>query len=296
MKIAIVLHGNLRTFFMPIREAAGRRICDLIQSNIVEHNNADVFIVTDTTDFFYDGVQYFNDARRGQIKNKEADIAYHDVIDFMDSSSARALLQEKLSHFFRDRIKAMEIQDVLDVSLDPKFIILSENKDPGCFPDRLVNQNLKIKRGGELLREHEGNTGVRYDIIFRGRLDSLYGEAPLDIAGYDYHNYDIFVPGFVENLFVYDWAAFGNRKAMDIALNLYDKLGYTMDTPLFRCECLTCKAVHCGAKRQCKCNGEMGYSDMTCAIEYHLLRLFHDNGIRYSPAQYPMAPYRYRKS
>jgi len=61
MKIALVIHGNLRTFFMPIRETPSKRVCDVLLDNIILPNNPDVFVETDSNDFFHNNaVNYSN--------------------------------------------------------------------------------------------------------------------------------------------------------------------------------------------------------------------------------------------
>lgn len=297
MRIAVILHGSLRTFFMPLRDRASVRICDLIKANIAHHNNADVFLVTDSNDFYLDGKQHFNERERGEVEGNPRlsyDVAYHSSVGFMDHESAKSLLNNRLHEALDGHIKGMEIFDVIDVKSDPKYVMLCDSKMGGCTADRLVSQYIKIKRAGQLLEEHERRNGIRYDLVFRGRLDNKYGDVPLDIARHDYNSHDIFVPGIAENLFVYDWAAFGTRRAMDLSINLYDKLGYTMSHRLYRCECKSCKSVSCGPMTSCRCGGEMIFSEMTLAPEYHLFRIFLDNRIRCVKTNYPMSPYRYR--
>jgi hypothetical protein len=52
MKTAVLLHGNMRTFLMPIREASEIRVCDTLVNNIINKKDVDVFVSTDTSDFF----------------------------------------------------------------------------------------------------------------------------------------------------------------------------------------------------------------------------------------------------
>lgn len=287
---------------MPLRDAIrGERVCDLFYSSVIEPNNADLFVVTDTTDFYYDGVHYFDESRRGQLGDTSSTM-FHDVIDFMDREKARGLITAELSSFFRGRAKVIKVQDPVDVSTDQKFVMLSNLASNDSAPRArttklkaaLVGQYIKIKLAHDLLMEHERLNAVRYDLVFRSRFDNMHGYLPMNLLSFDYGAYDVFVPGFVDDLLVYDWCAFGTRRAMDPALSLYDKLGFTADNRLYRCECKNCGFLRCGDRIECLCKGRMEYEEMTFSSEYHLYRLFKDNNIRYAAAGYPMSPYRYR--
>jgi len=297
LKTAVVLHGNLRTFFMPLREDRNLRICDLIYSNIIKHNNADVFLVTDTSDFYLNGIHYFDESMRDKIKDTNSTM-FHDVINFIETNKARELLTIELNKF---DVKAIEIQSPVNITENPKFLLLSNAAAPdkygrvaGSFSDRIVNQYYKIKSAYDLLQKYEQVNSIQYDLIFKVRLDALCNQAPLDIRSFDFNRYDVFVPGVLNAPIVYDWSAFGVRKAMDLILNLYNQLGFTLSERLYRCECKKCKKVYCGPKTKCKCNTEMEYEEMTLSSEYHLFKLFKDNNIKYASSNYPMAPYRYR--
>lgn len=277
MRIAAVLHGNLRTFFMPLRENVHLRICDLLYSNVIEHNSIDVFLVTDTDDFFYNGIQYFDETQRTDKTlgfGRELEVVssmFYDDIDFMKNSDSARLLSSELSSFFGSHLKGMRVDVLNAIEGDPKLSIFNGDKSGGCMPERLVRQYLKIKAGYELLVEYERANGIHYDIIFRGRLDNKYGEEPLDILSYNYVEHDLFCPGIINSDLVYDWCAFGKRWAMDHCLNLYDRLGFTLDN----------RVSH-------------GDGEITASSEHHLSRLFKEMSIKCASSKYQMAPYRYR--
>lgn len=297
MKIAVILHGNLRTFFMPLREDRSR-VCDRIYSNIY-YNNADLFLVTDTTDFYHDGIHYFDEAQRDRIKDTSSTMFYN-KIDFVESKKAEEILDFELKKLFKD-IKVLKILPWQDISTDPKFILLTNsdvlkrnNLIGGSIPERIVNQYLKIKIAYNLIKEYEVKNNISYDLIFRSRFDLLCDPTPISLSSYDYEKIDIFTPGIPDAPFIYDWCAFGTRHAMGLALNLYDRLGSTLSDRLYRCECLKCGFVHCGSKIECKCSAGMDYDEMTLSSEYHLYKLFKNNNIKYASSCYPMVPYRYR--
>jgi len=293
MKTAVILHGNLRTFFMPLREDRGLRICDLVLSNIVKPNNADLFLVTDVTDFYHDGVQYCSPGHALQARN-------YRVVDLMDPVESRRILSSELGSFFGGLVKEMIIIDPINIAEDAKFVLLSsantlstKTHKAGCIPEGLVNQYYKIKLAYDSLRRYEELHSVRYDLVFRGRFDLMYGRSPLNLNSFDYSANDVYVPGPGGDApIIYDWAAFGTRRAMDLALCLYDQLGFTLANRLYRCECGRCGRVFVGGME--KCCGEMEYEEMSLSSEYHLYRLFKDNGVRYAVANgCSMTPYRY---
>lgn len=300
MKIAIILHGNLRTFFMPLREDSGIRICDRIYTNIVKHNHADLFLVTDTTDFYYNGIHYLDSSQKDEVRNPTSTM-FHTNVDFIDSKVAEELLVIELNEFFKE-IKALEIQPLTDLSQDPKFILLStadalrrpDGRVAGSIPERIVAQYKKIKSGYALLQEYERKNNFSYDLIFRARFDGFCGPDPIDLSSFNYEKSDVFISGMPDAPIIYDWSAFGTRQAMGLALNLYDHLGFTLVERLYRCECLRCGLVRCGVKMICGCNAGMDYDEMTLSSEHHLYKLFNDNKIRYSYSGCPMVPYRYR--
>lgn len=303
MKTAVILHGNLRTFFMPLREDGCVRTCDRIRSNIVVPNNADLFLATDTTDFYLNGVHYFDERQKDKIKDTSSTM-FHDVVQFMDAGKAEDLIRAELNGFFKD-IKALEFIPLIDMNTDPKFLLLTKAKADyelverpdgrvaGSIPERIVNQYYKIQSAYKLLKKYETDNNVHYSLIFRGRFDNLCGHGLLNLLSYDYNQHDIFVPGAPNIPLINDWNAFGTRWSMNLALNLYDQLGSTLAKRLFQCDC-KCGFSHFGEKVSCKCGGEMLYEEYTLSSEYHLYNLFKNNNIRYASSCYPMIPYRYR--
>lgn len=305
MKVAVVLHGNLRTFFMPLREGR-QRVCDLVRQNVVEPNRADLFMVTDTTDFYWDGTHYFDDRQAGEIASRDTGSSmFHANVALMPAHKSKDLISAELNGFFGNMVKSLQVQD-FDSPPDPRIEPIAEAlaQDMSLAPiyapigrrrlERLFAQYGKIKSAYESMVEHEGVVGG-YDLVFRGRFDNMYG--PLDVSSYDFNAFDVYAPGVVRESsggvewgLVYDWCAFGTRPAMGLAMSLYDRLGFTMANRLYRCGC---SAVHCGQVASCPC-GDPRCEDMTISSEYHLYRLFKDNNVRCGPSGRPMSPYRFR--
>ncbi len=275
LKTAVILHGNLRTFLMPLRENPSIRVCDVFYENVLKPNNSDLFIVTDITDFYCNRIY----------------------------ESAKETITSELKGFLGDSIKEISVLDPIDVTTDQKYIILKHSPDiiPERIPDRvkgsvpanIVNQYLKIKFAYDLLKKYEQANSVHYDIIFRGRFDNYYEHRPLNFTSFDFNTNDIFTPGpGAEHRIVYDWAALGSRKAMDLALNLYDQLGNTLSNRFYICR--HCGIDYCGELdlKKCNCNDTNNYIDSSLASEYHLYRLFKDNNLKYAMG-FNCLPYRY---
>ncbi len=225
MKIAVIIHGNLRTFLMQTREGVGR-VCDLFMKNIVNSNNADVFAFTDTNDFYYNGTQFFPSTRKIEILGNDS-FRIYDKVDFIETNDAKDIIKNQISGIIGSSLKKLEIESPFDVNIDPKLKPLTDLNLTGCSPTLLIQQYRKIKLVYNFLQEFEKENNVKYDIIIRWRFD-LFAQRLLDIRKYDLINKDIYVPGGNPPI-LYDWYAFGTREVMNKCLNIYDNLGFTIN-------------------------------------------------------------------
>lgn len=291
MKTAIILHGNLRTFFMPLRESAGR-LCDSFMKNIVIPNNADVFIFTDTNDFYHNGVQYYATDRRIEILNDNAYRLYHKV-DFISNDQARHIINEEINAL-GPNIKAINVEDPFDATTDPKFKILNDANVKGSSPELLIHQFRKLKLCYEMIKTYEQENNFKYELLVKWRPDISapnYGE--LKFHEYDYVNNDIYVAGNHSPI-IYDWHAFGRPRPMDYCLSLYDRLGnYLHEGLVFICD----KCRYYGEHNVCQMCGKIDYmSEITLAPEYHLFRIYKENNIKIRNSGYDAYPYRYKNT
>ncbi len=284
MKTAIILSGNLRTFLMPTRENPNSRVCDDFIKNIVKPNNADVFAFTDTSDFFYNGTQYYATDRRIEILNNDAFRLYKKV-DFIDNATSRNIIQTQLK-MLGSHLKSLQIEDPFTASNDPKFSLLSDAKVGGSSPTLLIHQFRKLKLAYNALRDYENANNFKYDLVIKWRFD-ISSPNKLVVSTYNYNDVDAYVAGDRSPI-IYDWHAFGKRQAME-CLNLYDHLGkYLPEGKVHFCD----KCRYYGrAMNTCNCNA---YSEITLAPEYHLFRVFRENGVRLANSGYSATPYRYQ--
>lgn len=275
------------------------RLCDIVLNNIVIPNNADVYAVTDTTDFFFEGKQHFS-SRNIEITNNDTFRLYRSGL-IVDDCQAKIILDRELNAIFGSRLKALKISSPTDVSDDPKVALLDAIDGKGSTPRMIVQQYKKIKTCYELLLDNEKTNG-QYDIIIRSRFDNKFTSGCLDLKCYDFNLNQVYVPG-VKGPIVYDWYAFGKRDAMHLLLNLYNNLGFIQEKT-FMFECRQCgKCIAHGNSidgkhvcRNCGSAEKVFPYDITIASEHHIYRTLKDNNIPFSDAHFGVTIQRYRES
>lgn len=269
---ALILFGNLRTFLMMTRENPSKRLCDLLMENIVIPNNADVFVFTDTNDFFFNGTQYYSTDKKIEVLNNDS-CRLHSKIDFISNERAREIITDQLKSVIGSHLKSFHVEDIFDARLDPKFSMLNDANVGGSSPFLLIHQFRKLKLAYELVKKYETENNVSYDTIIKWRFD-LNVAGQLNMNAYDFVNNDVFVAGIYPPI-IYDWHAFGNRKGIEYCLNIYDVLGSFLNEG----------KVHLQ---------DSSKTEITLAPEYHLFRSLDNSGIKYTSSGYPGFPYRYQ--
>lgn len=296
MKTAIIFHGNLRTFSMPLRECPGEQIATRFKKHLVAPNDADVFVFTDTNDFFHDGVQYYPADRKIEILNDDS-CRIHKNVDFIEHDRAHDIVKNKLQDLLRHHLKVLHIEPPYDPKTDSRYSQLYEANVIGSSPSLLIHQWRKLKLCYEMFKEYASSTQTQYDILIKWRFDIFIPDHPLQISNYDFNNTDIYTAGG-EFPIIYDWYAFGKQCAIEEYMYLYDKLGcFLHEGRAYMFDCKHCKMrSHYGAKDNRPCqrcgNNDMNCYEITLAPEYHLFRLLKDLKIRES--RYGAYPYRYR--
>jgi hypothetical protein len=287
MKVAIVIHGNLRTFLMPTRENPSIRICDSFVNNIVLPNNADVFAFTDTNDFYYNDTQYYATDRQIEILNNNA-YRLHNKVDFINSDSAKQIINDQLNSLIGSNLKSVHIEPPFDATTDPKFSLLQNANVKGSSPSLLVHQFRKLKLAYEMVKEYEKQNGFSYDLIVKWRFDILNpGGGILNFSNYDYGNTDVYVAG-VHSPVIYDWHAFGKPQFMHYCFSIYDYLGNFLNEGRIHL-CDKCRIY--GNHINCSCNRA---SEITLAPEYHYFKVYQMNNVRIANSGYNAYPYRYK--
>lgn len=287
MRTAIVISGNLRTFLMPTRENPNIRLCDAFIQNIVSQNDVDIFVYTDTNDFYYNDTQYYATDKQIEILNNNSYRMYN-KIDFISNNDARSIILTELNSLLGSNLKSIHIENPFDVKLDPKYKLLEEANVKGSSPVLLIHQFRKLKLAYALCKQYEIENNVSYETLVKWRFDiSMHGN--LKFNNYNYQTHDVYVAG-IHPPIIYDWHAFGNRKGMDLCLSLYDKLGSFIDEGrVYLCDL-------CGTHNHTNCSthGYSSLSEITLAPEYHLFKTFQMNNIKLHNSGYPACPYRYQ--
>ena len=302
MKTAIILHGNLRTFFMPTRENLNLRICDILLQNIIIPNNCDVFVSTDTNDFYYNGWQYFQ-SKQIDIVNNDPFRLYHKV-GFVPPSEGKKLIEQELRNFFGDRLKGIIINDTEeDLTQDPKCQLLRNSGAPGASPVMITGQYKKLLSCYKLVEEYEEKTGIKYDLFVKSRFDTAYQpNHKLNLSSFNFTNVDVYAPT-VKPPLIHDFFAFGNRAGMIPYLKLYEELGCTLPDHMYMLECRRDGEINYFgndsgfrvACRQCHKSDMLCMGDVTIASEHHIYHLFKRLGIKYAVVPYHCYIYRYRE-
>lgn len=278
---------------MPLRENGGDCIAQRFLRHVVKPNNADVFIWTDTNDFYFNGVQYYPEDRKIEILNNDSCRIY-DKVAFIKKEEAKEIIERELRSLLGENLKALMVEFPYDPKIDPRYKFLHDANVIGSSPSLLIHQWRKLKLAYEMLTA----SGVPYDVIMKWRFDIFIPDGPLAMGNYDFHNVDMYIAGG-EPPIVYDWYAFGKKHAIEEYMNLYDNLGcFLSEGRAFMCECKRCNGrSHYGPQDNKPCS-RCGHPDLhryeiTLAPEYHLFRLHQIKGLRTRGSGYGAHPYRY---
>lgn len=302
MKNAVTFSGNLRTFLMPTRENPRERICDLIARNVVEPNNADVFVFTDTNDFWYNGAQVMPENRRIEIINSNA-FRLGESVKSMAHEKAHDIISQALKSVFGAHLRACEIEKPFDITQDKKYRELLAVKSTNCIPAMFAHQYRKLAKAHDLLQRHEEEMGWEYDTIVKARFD-IHAPCPLSAAAYDWSKLDIITPP-PRGPVIPDWFAVGKRWIMRRYMTIHERIGHTLNRPCWMWECRRCG--HCveysSTPRQaapvctrCRDNARVCLYDVTLAPEHHIWRELTDSGARHADARWGTHVYRYRQN
>lgn len=308
MKIALAIHGNLRTFLMPLRENPSLRLCDIFLQNIIIPNlsNIDIFISTDCNDFYYDDFQYFCDDKKIEITNGNS-FRLYPKIKFDSKKNCKDIIYKELNKILPN-IKNISINDPENFENDEKTIILKkaiEKGRRGAVPTQIVSQYKKLKTLYNDIENYENKFNVKYDAILKIRFDLLYPHHnPLILNSLDIDEKTIYVPGCQGNL-VYDWLAYGKKEILKKYFNLYDNLGFTLEYPCWLVEnCFQCGKtgiygdMPCNTGwtdkcPNCKNSGNIWAADITISSEYHIFKLYDLMNVKIKNINYMPLVYRY---
>jgi len=285
MKIAILLHGNMRTFLMPLREIPEIKVCDIFINNIINNNNVDVFISTDSNDFYYNGSQYWNSEKEIQITNAN-NFRFFPNIKFESHEKCSDIITQQLNSLPLNIKNLNILNENNDHTDNIKFDIIKKSNYRGSVPELLFSQYKKVYDCFEMMRKHENENNFKYDVVFKTRFDCIYKSVvDFNLKSLNYEN-NIYVPDFLPAV-VFDWYALAKRENILEYLKLYKNLGFTIDRPVHGFECEKCgRNISYGIISEkiknsptypkmdfcpkCQKSFQTNYFDLTISSEYHI--------------------------
>jgi hypothetical protein len=222
-KIALLLSGNLRTFFYNDNYIAKK------YAELVNNQDIDVFIYTDNNDFNYNNIQYLSEKNIEKILGnpdipETNERKYSDNIQFINYDDSTKILNEKLLECFGQKLKDLNIEDfnkdLINDIYDKQNINHNAFMNTGSNFSRkncIMCQFYKLYKCYNLMINYEKNNNFNYDIIIRSRFDGVLN-INNDIRSLDFNN-NLYCQG--DEIHLYDWCAIGNRFIMDKYCNYY---------------------------------------------------------------------------
>lgn len=234
-KIALLLSGNIRTFFMDDFKIAKN------YSELTNNNDIDIFIYTDNNDFNYNNTQYFSEHNKNKTLGIPADInrRHHNLQQFINYNDSAKIISETLTCILGKNLKKTHIEDFdseqINIIYDKNNInhvtFMTNNYSSSGRKTALMCQYYKLYKCYNLLVDYEKENNISYDIIIRSRFDGIL----TNINKYNIRSFDltdkIYCEGY--NVFMNDWWALGNRYIMEIYCNYYNNISSNMTNKTF---------------------------------------------------------------
>ena len=224
-KIALLLCGNMRTFFYKDNYIAKKYL------ELIEEQDIDLFIYTDNNDFNYNYIQYFSEKNKERILGIPND--YEKRIsenkEFINYDKSFKIIKENLIKIFGDRLKKYYIEDfnpnLIDSIYDKNNIYHNKfmnYKNPDIninWKKAIMCQFYKLYKCYNLLKNYEKDNNFEYDIIIKSRFEVIINHNPLfDIRSLDFHKK---VYCYHYDKYISDVWCIGDRFIMDKFCNNY---------------------------------------------------------------------------
>ena len=113
-KIALILSGNIRTFFYKNNYIANNYL------KLANKLDIDIFIYTDNNDFYYNDCQYFSENNKELVMGIENDYnkRLYKNRNFISYENAHKIIKKTLTSIFGDRLKKLHIEDFNSNKID----------------------------------------------------------------------------------------------------------------------------------------------------------------------------------
>ncbi len=302
MKKAIAIVGNLRTFLMPLRENKEFRLYHNQLGSLLKNNpDADIFVFTDTNDFFYDDALWISDESL-TITNQNPKSLYKKIV-VNDVETCREIITKNLKDIIPN-LRSVQVENPYDCTKDKKTKVLKESTKHGSNYN-FIGQIRKNKLVYEAIKQYESNQGIEYDVIVKTRFDNCFQQPFKDFR--EYSDGRFYCCGGLPGGFCYDWYGIGNRKVMDKFFTMYDCVEDNATNNAYLVErCPGCgSGVHLGNVKKDKFGGQKPCpkcddgtiadfsSDVSIAPEYILGQTMVKNNISIASAGVGCYIYRY---
>tara|TARA_X000000368_G_C23051886_1_gene721835 strand:- start:1619 stop:2527 length:909 start_codon:yes stop_codon:yes gene_type:complete len=192
-KIALILSGNIRTFFYKNNYIANNYL------KLANKLDIDIFIYTDNNDFYYNDCQYFSENNKELVMGIENDYnkRLYKNRNFISYENAHKIIKKTLTSIFGDRLKKLHIEDFNSNKIDE--IYDKNNKFHNTFMNNkfssfirkkaLMNHYYKLHKCYKLMTEYEKENKFEYDIIIKSRMELLLPNLNnIDIKSLDFKN------------------------------------------------------------------------------------------------------------
>ncbi len=222
-KIALLLSGNLRTFF---RNNNANKYLELANSQDI-----DIFMYTDDNDFYYNDCQYFSENNREKQMGEEThrNLRFYKNIDFISYDEASKIIKNSLTEIFGDRLKKLyidkyepnKIDTIYDKHNEYHTTFMNNPYSPSSRKAALMGQQYKVYKCYNLMEEYEKKNNIQYDIIFKSRFEMIFtNPIQINLRSLNFENniYSVIHDG----VYLADWWAIGGRFIMSKYCNYYN--------------------------------------------------------------------------
>ena len=234
-KIALLLSGNIRTFFYNNNHIANKYL------ELANSQDMDIFIYTDNNDFNYDNIQYFSENNKEEVLGISND--YEKRLSknrqFINYNNSSKIIKENFLKIFGDKLIKINIEDfnpeLINNIYDKNNIYHNSfmNNKYSTFTRKraLMCQFYKLYKCYNLLSDYEIENNFKYDIIMKSRMDVIL----FNLNIYNFKNLELnnilYTNGY--GTVMADTWAIGNRFIMNEYCNYYLYISCNMVEGIF---------------------------------------------------------------
>ena len=234
-KIALLLSGNIRTFFYKNNHIAKKYL------ELVNSQDIDIFIYTDNNDFNYNDIQYFSENNKDEVlgisNNYQKRLSKNRK--FINYNDSFKIIKELFVNFFGDKLKKINIEDfnpelinnIYDKSNIYHNTFMNNKYSDFTRKKALMCQFYKLYKCYNQLCDYEKENNFEYDIIIKSRMDLiLFNLHECNFRNLDLNNI-LYTNGY--GTVISDAWAIGNRFIMNEYCNYYLYISCNMVEGIF---------------------------------------------------------------